>query len=58
MEVNHSFTGYIAKRFDNDFWVVAEQYLNDNQDTLSVKIWYLHRAGEFKISSLMKEELK
>ena len=30
MEVDHSFTGYIAKRFDNEFWAVAEQ---SNLDT-------------------------
>lgn len=57
MEVNHSFTGYIAKRFDNDFWAVAEQYLNDNQDALSVKIRYLHRAGEFEISDVKVEHV-
>ena len=38
MAANRSFTNYIEKRFDNNFWVVAEQYLNDNKDSLCSKL--------------------
>lgn len=32
MVKNLSFTDYIKNRFDNNFWVVAEEYLNENTE--------------------------
>lgn len=57
MEVDHSFTGYIAKRFDNEFWAVAEQYLNDNADSLCNDLRRIHRAGEMEISDVKVEHV-
>lgn len=49
MAADHSFTSYVEKRFDNNFWAVAEQYLNDNADSLCCDLHRIHRAGEMEI---------
>lgn len=57
MAVNRSFTNYVAKRFDNNFWAVAEQYLNDNKDSLCSELHKIHRAGEMEISDVKVEHI-
>jgi len=57
MANNRSFTEYVAKRFDNNFWAVAEQYLNDNQDSLCSELRRIHRAGEMEISDVKVEHI-
>jgi len=57
MAADRSFTNYVAKRFDNNFWAVAEQYLNDNKDSLCSGIRRIHRAGEMEISDVKVEHV-
>jgi len=57
MATNSSFTEYVAKRFDNDFWAVAEQYLNDNKNTLGIELYRIHRVGEVEISDVKVEHV-
>ena len=57
MAADHSFTSYVAKRFDNIFWAVAEQYLNDNADSLCSDLHRIHRAGEMEISDVKVEHV-
>ena len=57
MASNRSFTEYVANRFDNEFWVVAEKYLNDNKDTLCCELRRIHRAGEMEISDVKVEHV-
>lgn len=37
MAAHRSFTDYVRKRFDNDFWVAAESYLETNIHTLGLE---------------------
>lgn len=32
MAVSRSFTDYVRKKYDNEFWAAAEQFIEDNQD--------------------------
>ncbi|GEM_PF-5135568 len=32
MAINRSFSDYIKRRFDNNFWTIAEEVLRDNAD--------------------------
>lgn len=57
MADNRSFTDYIRTRFDNDFWAVAEEYLNNHFDDLGLKLYRVHRAGELEISSVNVEHV-
>lgn len=57
MVSNRSFTEYVAKRFDNDFWAVAEQYLNDNKDILNIELYRIYRVGEAEISDVKVEHI-
>lgn len=57
MAADHSFTNYVSKRFDNNFWAVAEQYLNDNVDSLCSDLHRIHRAGEMEISDVKVEHV-
>ncbi|MFD1403714.1 helix-turn-helix domain-containing protein [Robinsoniella peoriensis] len=57
MAADHSFTEYVAKRFDNDFWAVAEQFLDDNQDSLSSELQRIHSAGDMEISDVKVEHV-
>ncbi len=57
MAVTHSFTEYVKKRFENDFWVAAESYLEANLDSLGIKLKRIHRAGETEISDAKVEHV-
>lgn len=39
MAVSRSFTDYVRKKYDNEFWTAAEQFIEDNQDY--IKNWLL-----------------
>ena len=52
MAVNRSFTDYIKRRFDNNFWSVAEEFLRDNADYVEGLSYKLHRVGEIEISDV------
>lgn len=57
MAADHTFTKYVANRFDNEFWAVAEKYLNDNKDSLCCELKRIHRAGEMEISDVKVEHI-
>ena len=57
MVANRSFTEYVTKRFDNNFWAVVEQYLNDNKDSICSELRRIHRAGELEISDVKVEHV-
>ena len=44
MMVNRSFTEYMKKRFDNNFWAVAEEFLTDNTDYVEGLSYKLHKV--------------
>lgn len=57
MADSHSFTEYVAKTFDNQFWAAAEEYLRENMDDLNIELYKVHRAGETEIQDLNVEHV-
>lgn len=58
MVVAHrSFTEYVKKKFDNNFWAAAESYLEGNFDSLGIELKRIHRAGEHEISDVKVEHI-
>lgn len=57
MADSHSFTEYVAKTFDNQFWAVAEEYLRENMDDLDIELYKIHRAGETEIQDVNVEHI-
>lgn len=57
MSVQRSFTEYIKKRFDNDFWTAAESYLEENADSLDIELRRIHCSGETEISDVKVEHV-
>lgn len=57
MCVNRSFTDYVAKRFDNNFWGIAEKYIAENKDTLGIELYKIHREGEREITDVVVEHV-
>lgn len=45
------------KKFDNNFWAVAEEYLNNNTDFIEKITYNLHRVGDFEILDVAVEHL-
>lgn len=57
MAAPRSFTEYVKKRFDNNFWAAAESYLDANLDSLGIELKRIHRAGETEISDVKVEHV-
>ena len=57
MAAHRSFAEYVKKRFDNNFWVAAESYLERNLDSLGIELKRIHRAGETEISDVKVEHV-
>lgn len=57
MTQNRSFKDYIAKRFDNKFWEIAERYLQDDFDSSSLTFYRLHRPGQPEIDDVKVEHV-
>ncbi|MGM9602774.1 MAG: hypothetical protein ACI3W5_14480, partial [Faecousia sp.] len=55
MAAHRSFTDYVKKRFDNDFWAAAESCLDANIHSLGLKQKRIHRAGDHEISNVRVE---
>lgn len=55
MTDSHSFTEYVAKTFDNQFWKVAEEYLCENLNDLDIELYKIHKAGETEIQDVNVE---
>ena len=45
MAAQRSFTEYVKKRFDNNFWEAAESYLETNLDSLGIELIPTEVAG-------------
>lgn len=41
-----SFTEYVANRFENELWEVAEKYLEENQEYLAINLYRVCQVGE------------
>lgn len=57
MTQNRSFKDYVAKRFDNQFWEIAERYLTDEFDSSSITFYRLHRLGQPEIEDVKVEHV-
>lgn len=57
MADSHSFTEYVAKTFDNQFWAAAEEFLCENMDDLDIELYKIHRAGETEIQDVNVEHI-
>lgn len=57
MGKERSFTNYIAERFDNDFWKVAEDYLENNSSTLNINYNHIHKIGDYEIQNVKVEHI-
>ena len=57
MAAQRSFTEYVKKRFDNNFWAAAENYLEENLDSFGIELKRIHRAGETDISDVKVEHV-
>lgn len=55
MQAQRSFADYVKQRFDNDFWAVAESYLESNIQTLDLEQRRIHRAGDYEITNVNVE---
>ena len=54
---NRSFKDYITKRFDNQFWSIAEQYLAEEFDTSALTFYRLHHPGQPEIEDVTVEHI-
>ena len=57
MVAHRSFAEYVKKRFDNNFWVAAESYLEVNLNSLGIELRRIHRAEETEISDVKVEHV-
>lgn len=57
MTQNRSLKDYVAKRFDNQFWEIAERYLTDEFDSSSITFYRLHRPGQPEIEDVKVEHV-
>ncbi|VIG16564.1 Uncharacterised protein [Clostridioides difficile] len=57
MGKGRSFKEYIKKRFDNEFWAIAEEYLNNTPETIEKLSFNLRRPGDFEITDVCVEHL-
>ena len=57
MAQNRSFKDYVANRFDNNFWEIAEQYLQDEFDVSTLTFYRLHRPGQPEIEDVTVEHV-
>lgn len=57
MAAHRSFAEYVKKRFDNNFWAAAQNYLEVNLDSLGIELRRIHRAEETEISDVKVEHV-
>lgn len=55
MVANRSFAEYVKKRFDNNFWVAAKGYLDENYYSLGLKLKRIHRTRAYEIIDVKVE---
>ena len=52
-----SFTEYVANRFENELWEVAEKYLEENQEYLAANLNRIHQVGKIIPSEVNVEHV-
>jgi hypothetical protein len=52
MAANRSFTEYVAKRFDNNLWAVAELFITETLDIDRIPLYRIHRPGQPEVTSI------
>jgi hypothetical protein len=52
-----SFKDYVAKAFDNQFWAVAETYLDEKFDSLDITLYRVHKAGKPEVVDVNVEHV-
>jgi hypothetical protein len=57
MANTRSFTEYVAKTFDNQFWAAAETYLDENIESLDIELYRIRKAGEPEIADVKVEHV-
>lgn len=57
MASSRSFTEYVKNTYDNQFWAIAEEYLRENLDPLSMSLFKVHKAGEPEITDVQVEHV-
>lgn len=55
MAVSRSFTDYVRKKYENEFWAAAEQFIEDNQDYIKKLATRVHSVGETEIADVHVE---
>lgn len=55
MAASRSFTEYVRKKYDNEFWAAAGQFIEDNQDYIESLANRVHSVGETEISDVHVE---
>ncbi|MCC8013666.1 MAG: helix-turn-helix transcriptional regulator [Eubacterium sp.] len=58
MGKNRSFKEYIANRFNDEFWRIAEEYINDNTREFDKDFKKIHRLGNIEITDVKVEQVK
>lgn len=56
----HSFKEYVSKKFDDKFWSIAEEFVDEHSDdleSLGVELRNVHRAGELEIQNVRVEHV-
>lgn len=56
----HSFKEYVSKKFDDKFWSIAEEFVDEHSDdleSLGVELRNAHRAGELEIQNVRVEHV-
>lgn len=57
MAENRSFTDYVKKKYDNEFWAVAEEYLKTHINSMELSLYHVHKVGEIEISDVVVEHV-
>lgn len=57
MANTRSFTEYVAKTFDNQFWAAAETYLDENIESLDIELYRIRKAGDPEIAYVKVEHV-
>ena len=57
MAASRSFTDYVRKKYDNEFWAAAGQFIEDNQDYIESLATRVHTVGETEIADVHVEHV-
>ena len=52
MAQKHSFTEYVAKQFYNELFSAIEKYLEDNSDTLELRLRKVRNIASLELSDI------